>query len=63
MKRLVNVSVGQTLSMYTSYGADVEVYLGDILIGTISLSNETLIKNCWRRTTSRIGYIDELFIQ
>ena len=38
MKRLVNVSDGQTLSMYTygGYGADVEVYLGDILIGTIS---------------------------
>ena len=78
MKRLVNVSVGQTLSMYTygGYGADVEVYLGDILIGTISAwEGEGQISYTIANTGSfylrivgggplqAIGYIDELFIQ
>ena len=78
MKRLVNVSVGQILSMYTygGYGADVEVYLGDILIGTISAwEGEGQISYTIANTGSfylrivgggplqAIGYIDELFIQ
>ena len=78
MKRLVNVSVGQTLSMYTygGFGADVEVYLGDILIGTISAwEGEGQISYTIANTGSfylrivgggplqAIGYIDELFIQ
>ena len=78
IKRLVNVSVGQTLSMYTygGYGADVEVYLGDILMGTISSwDGEGQISYTIANTGSfylriigggplqAVGYIDELYIQ
>ena len=61
---------------YGGYGADVEVYLGDILIGTISAwEGEGQISYTIANTGSfylrivgggplqAIGYIDELYIQ
>ena len=78
IKRLVNVSVGQTLTMYTygGYGADVEVYLGDILIGTISAwegggqisyiianTGSLYLRIVGGGPLQSIGYIDELYIQ
>jgi hypothetical protein len=78
INRIVNVEVGQVLTMYTfgGYGADVEVYLGDILIGTISSwdgagqINYTIantgsyyLRIVGGGPLQAIGYIDELYIQ
>ena len=78
IKRLVNVAVGQTLVMYTygGYGADVEVYLGDILIGTISSwdgagqisytipnTGSFYLRIVGGGPLQAVGYIDELYIQ